>query len=59
MDFSDDEHLAAAIAKNKQTLLGKRLSVARSNPKQSHRKAHTDANLPRSRGMSTGNLLMQ
>ncbi|XP_020088462.1 squamous cell carcinoma antigen recognized by T-cells 3 [Ananas comosus] len=49
VDFSDDEHLTAAIAKNKQTLLGKRLSVARSNPKQSHRKAHTDANLPRSR----------
>ncbi|CAL1353115.1 unnamed protein product [Linum trigynum] len=34
VDFLDDEHLAKAIAKNKQTLLGKRLSIARSNPKK-------------------------
>ncbi|XVE91288.1 hypothetical protein DITRI_Ditri20bG0141400 [Diplodiscus trichospermus] len=34
VDFEDDEHLAAAVAKNKQMLLGKRLSIARSNPKQ-------------------------
>lgn len=33
MDFSDDKHLAAAVAKNKQTLLGKRLSIAKSDPK--------------------------
>lgn len=33
VDFSDDEHLAAAVAKNKQTLLGKRLSIAKSDPK--------------------------
>jgi RNA recognition motif-containing protein len=33
-DFSDDEHLASALAKNKQMLLGKRVSIARSNPKQ-------------------------
>ncbi|XP_002527822.2 squamous cell carcinoma antigen recognized by T-cells 3 [Ricinus communis] len=50
VDFSDDEHLAAAIAKNKQMLLGKRLSIARSNPKQnkkggrdfSKQQTHTD-----------------
>ncbi|XP_050210099.1 uncharacterized protein LOC126660579 [Mercurialis annua] len=35
VDFSDEEHLAAAIAKNKQMLLGKKLSIARSNPKES------------------------
>ena len=34
VDFEDDEHLAAAIAKNKLMLLGKKLSIARSNPKQ-------------------------
>ncbi|KAK9213759.1 hypothetical protein WN944_005744 [Citrus x changshan-huyou] len=34
VDFIDDEHLAAAVAKNKQMFLGKKLSIARSNPKQ-------------------------
>lgn len=33
MDFSDDKHLAAAVAKNKHTLLGKRVSIAKSDPK--------------------------
>ncbi|KAJ8529715.1 hypothetical protein K7X08_036550 [Anisodus acutangulus] len=33
VDFSDDEHLASAVAKNKQTLLGKRVSIAKSDPK--------------------------
>ncbi|MCD7458196.1 hypothetical protein HAX54_037515 [Datura stramonium] len=33
VDFSDDEHLVAAVAKNKQTLLGKRVSIAKSDPK--------------------------
>ncbi|KDP40896.1 hypothetical protein JCGZ_24895 [Jatropha curcas] len=33
VDFSDDECLAAAIAKNRQMLLGKKLSIARSDPK--------------------------
>lgn len=43
MDFKDDVHLAAAVAKNKQMFLGKKLSVARSNPKQGKREslAHT------------------
>ncbi|KAK0590803.1 hypothetical protein LWI29_031902 [Acer saccharum] len=34
VDFTDDTHLAAALAKNKQMLLGKKLSILRSNPKQ-------------------------
>ncbi|KAM1226005.1 hypothetical protein PS2_044188 [Malus domestica] len=33
VDFSDDGHLVAAVAKNKQVLLGKKLSIARSDPK--------------------------
>lgn len=43
VDFSDDAHLAAAVAKNKQTLLGKKLSIARSDPKRGKKEhAHTD-----------------
>lgn len=38
VDFSDDSHLAAALAKNKQDLLGKRLGIARSDPLQSKKK---------------------
>ncbi|XP_035540800.1 squamous cell carcinoma antigen recognized by T-cells 3-like isoform X1 [Juglans regia] len=37
VDFSDDAHLAAAVAKSKQMLLGKRLSIARSNPRKSRK----------------------
>lgn len=33
VDFSDDAHLEAAVAKNKQMFLGKKLSIARSDPK--------------------------
>ncbi|GAB4848566.1 hypothetical protein Ancab_003272 [Ancistrocladus abbreviatus] len=32
VDFSDDTHLAAALAKNKKSLLEKKLSIARSDP---------------------------
>ncbi|GMI81903.1 EMBRYO DEFECTIVE 140 [Hibiscus trionum] len=39
VDFEDDEHLAAAVAKNKQMLLGKKLSIARSNPNQRKRES--------------------
>ncbi|KAJ8755674.1 hypothetical protein K2173_022269 [Erythroxylum novogranatense] len=35
VDFSNDEYLNEAIAKNKQTLLGKKLSITRSDPKRS------------------------
>ncbi|KAL1222530.1 Pre-mRNA-processing factor 39-1 [Cardamine amara subsp. amara] len=34
VDFVDDEHLAAAIAKNRKMFLGKKISIARSNPKK-------------------------
>ncbi|CAI9765278.1 unnamed protein product [Fraxinus pennsylvanica] len=34
VDFSDDAHLAAAVEKNRQSLLGKRLSIARSDPQR-------------------------
>ncbi|KAL2964329.1 hypothetical protein AAZX31_16G000600 [Glycine max] len=34
VDFLDEEHLAAAIAKNRQKLIGKKLSIARSDPKR-------------------------
>ncbi|CAN1352407.1 Squamous cell carcinoma antigen recognized by T-cells 3 [Linum perenne] len=43
VDFSDDEHLAAALAKNKQTFLGKKLSIARSNPKKGKKGGSQDA----------------
>ncbi|ESQ54904.1 hypothetical protein EUTSA_v10024416mg [Eutrema salsugineum] len=34
VDFVDDEHLAAAIAKNRKMFLNKKISIARSNPKK-------------------------
>lgn len=39
VDFLDDEHLAAAIAKNRQKLIGKKLSIARSDPKRGGRES--------------------
>lgn len=33
VDFEDEESLAAAIAKNKEELKGRQLSIARSDPK--------------------------
>ncbi|KAL7119740.1 hypothetical protein ACP275_02G080600 [Erythranthe tilingii] len=38
VDFSDDAHLSAALQKNKQVYLGKRLSILKSDPKQGSRK---------------------
>ncbi|XP_057427546.1 uncharacterized protein LOC130720866 [Lotus japonicus] len=38
VDFLDDEHLAAAVAKNKNILLGKKLSIARSDPRRGGKK---------------------
>ncbi|XP_020589092.1 squamous cell carcinoma antigen recognized by T-cells 3 isoform X2 [Phalaenopsis equestris] len=49
VDFVDEEHLAAAIAKNKHKLLGKRLSIARSDPKQGRNKSSTSSH-SRARG---------
>lgn len=37
IDFQNEEKLSAAVEKNRQTLLGKKVSIARSNPKQSKR----------------------
>ncbi|OVA19144.1 RNA recognition motif domain [Macleaya cordata] len=34
VDFANAEQLAAAVAKNKKTLLGKRVSIVRSNPQR-------------------------
>ncbi|CAM8941471.1 unnamed protein product [Rhodiola kirilowii] len=34
VDFCDDDRLAAAVAKNRKLLLGKKISIARSNPKR-------------------------
>ncbi|KAM6563314.1 hypothetical protein CsatB_023312 [Cannabis sativa] len=45
VDFLDDAHLAAAISKNKETLLGRKLSIARSEPKRGKRDL-SDRNLP-------------
>lgn len=41
VDFSDQENLSSAISKNKQTMLGYRLNVARSDPKRGQKKAST------------------
>jgi len=38
VDFCDDAHLKAALAKNKEVLLGKKLSIARSDPTQSKKR---------------------
>ncbi|KAI0529387.1 hypothetical protein KFK09_001936 [Dendrobium nobile] len=54
VDFSDEEHLAAAVAKNKQKLLGNKLSIARSDPKQGRNKSLPPSISSRSQGK--GNL---
>lgn len=45
IDFSDDDHLAAAVAKNKQKLFGKKLNIARSDPKRSQKRDSASSNL--------------
>lgn len=49
MDFLDDEHLAAAVAKNKNILLGKKLSIARSDPRRGGKKT-SDAETSKEHG---------
>ncbi|KAL5096235.1 hypothetical protein RYX36_000562 [Vicia faba] len=44
VDFLDDEHLVAAVAKNKNTLLGKKLSIARSDPKRGEKETFDPKN---------------
>ncbi|KAL5231505.1 hypothetical protein ABZP36_030281 [Zizania latifolia] len=41
VDFSDNEHLEAAIRKSKQKLLGKKVSVARSDPSKGKKSRET------------------
>ncbi|PKA56637.1 Heterogeneous nuclear ribonucleoprotein 1 [Apostasia shenzhenica] len=50
VDFSDEEHLATAVAKNRQKLLGKKLSIARSDPREGQRKSFSDNISSRGRG---------
>lgn len=45
VDLCDDAHLEAAVAKNKQMFLGKKLSIARSDPK-AKRKGSSGDNKP-------------
>ncbi|CAN6475359.1 unnamed protein product [Victoria cruziana] len=51
VDFTDNEHLEAAIKQNKQKLLGKKVSVARSDPKQGKRSS--GSSISRGRGGRT------
>ncbi|KAA8536632.1 hypothetical protein F0562_029110 [Nyssa sinensis] len=46
VDFSDDAHLNAALAKNKQMLLGKKLSIVRSDPKQKKKRESVGRSTP-------------
>ncbi|XP_058089960.1 uncharacterized protein LOC131236659 isoform X2 [Magnolia sinica] len=50
VDFSDDAHLEAAVAKNRQKLLGEKLSIARSDPKQSRKRASSGSSAARGQG---------
>ncbi|XP_057785379.1 uncharacterized protein LOC131002911 [Salvia miltiorrhiza] len=38
VDFSDDPHLAAALQKNRQIFMGKKLSILKSDPQQGRKK---------------------
>lgn len=51
VDFSDDAHLAAALEKNRQSLLGKRLSIARSDPQRGRGKKPAGRSSKFDRGM--------
>ncbi|CAK8530107.1 unnamed protein product [Lathyrus sativus] len=50
VDFLDDEHLVAAVAKNKNTLLGKKLSIARSDPKRGGKETFDPKNTEHAHG---------
>ncbi|XP_028762841.1 squamous cell carcinoma antigen recognized by T-cells 3 [Neltuma alba] len=49
VDFLDEEHLAAAVAKNKKMLLGKKLSIARSDPSRGRKESSGQRNLKEQR----------
>ncbi|THG04523.1 hypothetical protein TEA_010714 [Camellia sinensis var. sinensis] len=54
VDFSDDVHLTAALAKNKQMFLNKKLSIARSDPKQRRMRESVGRNTPMEHGEMSG-----
>lgn len=50
IDFENEEKLSSAVEKNRQKLLGKRISIARSNPKQSQRERSGRGHITGGRG---------
>ncbi|GMP39582.1 hypothetical protein CsSME_00010359 [Camellia sinensis var. sinensis] len=54
VDFSDDVHLTAALAKNKRMFLNKKLSIARSDPKQRRMRESVGRNTPMEHGEMSG-----
>lgn len=50
VDFSDDAHLEAAIAKNRQKLLREKLSIRRSDPNNRQKRGSSGSNTARGRG---------
>ncbi|KAJ4950595.1 hypothetical protein NE237_027427 [Protea cynaroides] len=54
VDFSDNAHLTAAVSKNKQKLLGRKLSIAQSDPKGSQKRATFGASTAPGHGRREG-----
>ncbi|XP_010270737.1 PREDICTED: squamous cell carcinoma antigen recognized by T-cells 3-like [Nelumbo nucifera] len=53
VDFSDEIHLVAAVSKNKKQLLGKKLNIVRSDPKQSQKQDSSRSNTITEHGKRT------
>lgn len=53
MDFCDDAHLAAAVAKNRQQLHGKKLSILKSDPQQNRKRGNLGKGMPTKHGALT------
>ncbi|XP_019052707.1 PREDICTED: squamous cell carcinoma antigen recognized by T-cells 3-like isoform X2 [Nelumbo nucifera] len=53
IDFSDETHLVAAVSKNKKQLLGKKLSIVRSDPKRSQKHEFSRSNTITDHGKRT------
>ncbi|XP_052192955.1 uncharacterized protein LOC127801673 isoform X2 [Diospyros lotus] len=54
VDFSSDAHLIAALEKNRKMFLGKKLSIARSDPKQGRKKESAGHSTPLEYGNASG-----
>ncbi|XP_031102711.1 squamous cell carcinoma antigen recognized by T-cells 3 isoform X1 [Ipomoea triloba] len=54
VDFCDDAHLAAALAKNRQKLHGKKLSILRSDPQQNRKRGNLGKGMPTKHADSGG-----